>query len=232
MTQTALAFSGGKDSLACLFLNADRLAEITVIWVNPGKNYPEALEVIETARAMCPNFVEVRSDRDGQNAAHGIPSDVVPIDYTTLGMVITGEKPVKVQSYLQCCNENVSRPLMDKCKELGITELIRGQRIDEGHKSPARDGDVIEGIVFRQPIERWTAEQVLEFVRRHIELPEHFKLSHSSLDCYDCTAYTQDTADRIIWARKHPELSAEYQARLTALLSAIEPSVNALRAAG
>lgn len=228
MGKTALAFSGGKDSWACLYLNAHRLHDITVIWVNTGKNFPEALAMIDKARAMCPNFIEVRTDREGQNECQGLPSDVVPIDHTTLGMVMTGRKAVKVQSYLDCCNANISQPLMAKCTELGITELIRGQRLDEGHKSPARDGDVFFGIVFRQPIEHWTAAQVLAYIGARMEVPEHFKLSHSSLDCYDCTAYARDTADRVIWARKHPGLSAAYETRRADLLTAIKPYVDAL----
>ncbi len=224
----ALAFSGGKDSWACLHLNAHRLQEIAVIWVNAGKNFPEAEEMVAKARAMCPNFYEVHSDREGQNQREGLPSDVVPIDHTPLGMLMTGQKSVKVQSYLECCNANISQPLMAKCKELGITELIRGQRLDEAHKSPARDGDVYFGIVFRQPIEHWTTEQVLSYLTKRMEIPEHFGLAHSSLDCYDCTAYAKETGDRIIWAARHPVLAAKYEARRTLLLSAIKPYVNAL----
>lgn len=226
----ALAFSGGKDSWACLLMNDHRLHEIAVIWVNPGKNFPEAQAMVEKARAMCPNFYEVNSDRAGQNEREGLPSDVVPIDHTSLGMLMTGQKSVKVQSYLECCNANISQPLMAKCKELGITQLIRGQRLDEAHKSPARDGDVFFGIVFRQPIEHWTAAQVLAYIGERMEVPEHFKLSHSSLDCYDCTAYARDTADRVTWARKHPALSAEYEERKARLMSAIKPYVDALSA--
>lgn len=225
-----LAFSGGKDSWACLLLNAQRLADITVIWINAGKNFPEALEVIERAKVMCPNFVEVNVDRDAQNEREGIPSDVVPVDYTSFGFLVTGEKSVKIQSYLQCCNENLSRPLMDKCKELGITELIRGQRLDEGHKSPARDGDMVEGICFRQPIETWRTGEVLSYISERMEIPEHFALKHSSLDCYDCTAYAKDTGDRIIWARRHPALSQAFESRKAQLMTALNESMEALNA--
>lgn len=228
--RTALAFSGGKDSWACLFLNVHRLTEIVVIWVNTGKSFPEALAMIEKARAMCPNFVEVCVDRDAQNERCGIPSDLVPVDHTDLGMQVTSPKSVKIQSYLQCCYENISKPLMDKCKELGVTELIRGQRLSESHKSPARDGDVVEGITFRQPIERWSSEDVSSFISRRMDIPDHFALSHTSLDCYDCTAYGRETADRVAWARKYPELSAAYEDRRVRLVAAIVPHVEALRA--
>lgn len=214
MLTTALAFSGGKDSWACLWLNRDRLADILVIWIDAGKNYPEMLETIEKAKEICPNFITVKVDRDGQNKYHGLPSDVVPINWTRQGQIVTDEKQVLVQSYLNCCYENLGKSLMDYCHKVGITHLIRGQRNDEGHKSSACDGDVIEGITFLQPIETWSSHDVLGYVAQHMELPEHFQFNHSSMDCYDCTAYAAESKDRIAYTIKHhPALYAEYATR-------------------
>ena len=224
--ETALAFSGGKDSWACLWLNRFRLAEITVIWVNTGKNYPEMLATIELAKAMCPNFVEVIVDRDGQNAFNGLPSDVVPINWTLSGQNITHKKPVLVQSYLQCCYENIGMNLHAYCKANGIKTLIRGQRNDEGHKSSARDGFVIEGITYKQPIEKLTSEQVLSYVSRFMVLPDHFKFKHSSMDCFDCTAFASESKDRVAYAKdNHPELHAVYEDRRKSLQSALTESM-------
>lgn len=226
--QIALAFSGGKDSWACLWLNKHRWSDIVVLWVNTGKNYPELLETINQARAMCPNFIELVVDRDGQNAFNGLPSDVVPVNWTRLGQSVTGEKPVMVQSYIQCCLENIGENLQKYCKDHGITRLIRGQRNDEGHKSNARDGSVIEGITYEQPIEDWTAQQVLDYVSAHMPLPAHFKFKHSSMDCYDCTAFTADSVDRISYTKaNHPMLYAEYETRNQALKSALIESMKA-----
>lgn len=226
--QIALAFSGGKDSWACLWLNKHRWSDIVVLWVNTGKNYPELLETINQARAMCPNFIELVVDRDGQNAFNGLPSDVVPVNWTRLGQSVTGEKPVMVQSYIQCCLENIGENLQKYCKDHGITRLIRGQRNDEGHKSSARDGSVIEGITYEQPIEDWTAQQVLNYVEAHMPLPAHFKFKHSSMDCYDCTAFTADSVDRISYTKaNHPMLYAEYETRNQALKSALIESMKA-----
>ena len=60
----ALAFSGGKDSWACLHLMQDKID--VVLWVNTGKNYPEALESINLAKSMSKSFIEIKSDRDAQ----------------------------------------------------------------------------------------------------------------------------------------------------------------------
>lgn len=222
--KTALAFSGGKDSWACL-LQAD-LENTTVLWVNTGKNYPEMLETISKARQMCPHFVELIVDRDGQNAHNGLPSDVVPINWTSLGQVYTGAKPVKVQSYLQCCIENIGANLQRYCKEFGFTHLIRGQRNDEGHKSAARNGDVVDGITYIQPIEDWTEQQVIEFVASKMELPGHFRFKHSSMDCYDCTAFARESRDRVAYTKeKHPALYAEYWSRKQALDGALSEAM-------
>lgn len=224
----ALAFSGGKDSWACLWLNKHRLHEILVIWVNTGKNYPEMLRTIDRAKAICPNFVELIVDRDGQNAYHGIPSDVVPINWTRQGQIFTGPKSVTVQSYLQCCYENIGASLQKYCQDHGVTHLIRGQRNDEGHKSTARDGSLVDGIQYEQPIEDWTEQEVIEYVAQHMALPSHFKFKHSSMDCYDCTAYAAESKDRIDYTKaNHPTMYAEYEIRNQALKGALVESMKA-----
>jgi tRNA(Ile)-lysidine synthase TilS/MesJ len=43
-----LAFSGGKDSLACWYL-CKHLNPV-VLWVNTGKGYPETLEIVNEIR--------------------------------------------------------------------------------------------------------------------------------------------------------------------------------------
>lgn len=224
MTRNAigLAFSGGRDSWACLWLNEHRLSDIDVIWVNPGKNYPELLETVERARAMCPKFHEVRTDREGQNAREGLPADIVPIDWTALGQQISSPKSVMIQSYLGCCYQNISHPLHAKAKELGLSELIRGQRSSDAKRGACKDGDVVDGIVYRHPIEAWTTEEVMQFLIMKMTLPVHLSLRHSSMDCYDCTAYRKDSDDRIEYTkRNHPGLYSEYEARASKLDAAL-----------
>jgi phosphoadenosine phosphosulfate reductase len=232
MKKYGLAFSAGKDSMACLFLLLDQglLDEATVIWVNPGKNYPELLDTVAKAKALCKNFVEVKTDRDAQNLIEGIPSDVVPINFTRFGMEATGKKSSSViQSYIGCCYHNISGPLHAKAKELAITHLVRGQRLDESHKSPARDGMEVDGVVYLQPIETWTRDQVMEYLRTKMEIPEHYSLDHSSMDCYDCTAFLTESNDRVEFMKeKYPKFHAEYSARLETIKSALRESVEVL----
>lgn len=221
-----LAFSGGKDSLACLLMNKERLSEIAVFWVNTGKVYPETKKIIEFAKSIAPNFVEIIVDRKGQNDYHGIPADVVPINWTVSGQMIAGAKPFKIQSYLQCCCENIWEPLRQAVKAYEITHLIRGQRNDEELKATSRNGDVVDGITYLHPIEEWTAFEVLSYISKHMELPRHFNLKHTSLDCFDCTAYQKDTKDVSLYREKnHPELHKQYLARKEKLDSAIREAL-------
>lgn len=218
-----LWFSGGKDSMATLLLMKEQLHRITVLFANTGKNYPELLQTVEKTKSLCPLWEEVKADRDAQWKANGLPSDLVPIDWTHDGQRLSHVKQVKVQSYLQCCYQNITAPLWQRTKELGATVVIKGQRLDEAHKSTARDGDEVEGIRFIHPIEHWTRDNVLSYLRAELgELPEHYGLDHSSMDCYDCTAFAAHSHDRVAFMRdRHPDLYADYSEKLKSLHSAI-----------
>jgi len=59
------------------------------------------------------------------------------------------------------------------------------------------------------------------------ELPEHFQLEHSSMDCYDCTAYRKHSKDRVKWTQeRHPALYADYEAKSNLLNGAILEALN------
>lgn len=227
MATYALAFSGGKDSMTCWFMS--RHLDPYVIWVNTGKAYPETLSVIESVRSQTRKFIEIKTDQQAQNERCGIPSEIVPVDSTSLGMIFTGEKSTRVQSYLDCCFENIGGPLHRAAKQLGVDVLIRGQRNDEGHKSTARDGMIVDGMTYSQPIEDWSKDAVMSFLAQHMEIPEHFSLDHSSMDCYDCTAFFAHSKDRVQWSRvRHPELHSKYIERMRLLKDAVEPSMKAM----
>lgn len=223
----ALAFSGGKDSWACLWLYAKELPDIDVIWVNTGKVFPEIIENIKRARSVCPRFHEVYSNQEKQNNAWGVPSEIVPVNWTRLGQLNTGLKSVMVQDHLSCCMANISFPLHEKAKQLGSTELIRGQKTSDKYKGTSRDGDVVDGLVYRHPIEGWSDEEVLSYLQERMELPAYFSFSHSSLDCYDCTAFSAESRDKVEWMKTtHPDLFAKYAARREPLTQALKEAFN------
>lgn len=221
----ALAFSGGKDSLACLHLLKETLD--CAIYVDTGYAYPETRKLVEYAAALVPMHI-VHSNREAQNETEGIPSELLPVDWTRYGHATTGKKSVLIQSYQLCCFENIARPLLDKAKALGVTELVYGQRNEESHKASSRDGDMVEGIRRLHPIEDWTTEQVYAFLADRMTIPEHLHIKHSSLDCYDCTAFRAQSADRIEYTRRvHPDFHAQYEKRAMILKTIINQAIEA-----
>ncbi len=219
----ALWFSGGKDSTACLFLFEQQLPYIDVIWANTGKYLPEHLAWIERMAKLCPNFHEVKTDRDAQNERVGLPADLIPVRSTAIGAGMSGPPEIKVQSWMQCCHENIMAPVWQKTFDLGCDTVICGQRIEEPLKSTRRDGDVVNGIKFVHPIEHWTKEQTLEFCAERTQTPDFFKLAHSSIDCWDCTAYVTHTEDRAAYMKElHPEKHVIFIDRLKTLQRAID----------
>lgn len=220
----ALWLSGGKDSVACLFLHEAELSDIHVLWANTGKYLPELLDWMGKLRSMCPNFHEIRTDRVKQNERCGYPADVVAVRATAFGAMATGHQPaVKLQASIQCCHENISGPLWAKTKELGCDGVICGQRADEEYKAPRTHGDVIDGVRFEHPIEDWTSERVMEYVREKIDIPDFYRLGRTSLDCYDCTAYIGESEDWAAYMKaKHPGKYQEFVWRLRVVRDVIE----------
>ncbi len=226
----ALWLSGGKDSVACLLLNRDRLDAINVLWANTGKYLPEHLEWMKTLKAMCPNWYEVKTNRDAQNEKFGLPADVVPVRCTDFGAKFSGAPEIKVQSYLQCCHENLSGPLWTTTKQLGAKTVICGQRADEAFKAPRKNGDVIDGVRFEHPIEDWTSQQVMDYMKLQIDVPGFYELEHSSIDCFDCTAYLDHSEDRAAYLKRHhPEKHKILIHRLGVLRSAMDADLNPMQ---
>jgi 3'-phosphoadenosine 5'-phosphosulfate sulfotransferase (PAPS reductase)/FAD synthetase len=223
-----LAFSGGKDSLACWYLYKNQ--QPTVFWINTGKAYPETLEIVNEIRAECHNFVEVKTDQQKDLETNGYPSDVVPTSWTKANVEISGDKAFKIQNYLGCCWSNISKPLAEAVQEHRITRLIRGQRNDESYKASSRHGSIVFGVTYLHPIENWTKKQVLDFIAaQRGSLPEHYKIEHSSLDCYDCTGFWKHSADRVAYTKeKHPELYEKYRENMSKIKLALDESMKDL----
>lgn len=179
-------FSGGKDSLLVLLKLKDQIDHINVVFVNTGKNFLEALNFIDTIKGMCPKFIELRSDREGNWATYGMPSDLIA--------PMNG----KYQSVRTCCHSNIMMPVVHLVKALGSTILIRGNKIGDVIYDGVASGSMVEGVVIYNPIENLTDYQVIEALKTFdIVLPDYFSFEHTSLDCMDCTGYLGKTKDRL-----------------------------------
>ena len=220
---TVLQFSGGKDSLACLMLLKDRLHEITVLWCDSGDSFPETRLQMDKVKAICPSFVVANGQQPMQVLNSGYPVDVLPIRNHVQIQHIAQQGRLKLQGFAECCNNNLWKPMHKATLALGATTIIRGQKLVDSHKAPVKNGDVVDGITYIFPLENWTDEQVLEFVKDSNLLPSHYVEGGTSLDCMMCTAYLAENKwKRHYLARLHPETSLETERRLKLIKNEIE----------
>jgi len=201
-------FSGGKDSLACLYLLRPYWERITVLWCNTGDAFPETIEQMEGVKQLVPHFVEVRSDQPTQIAEWGVPTDLLPVWATPLGRAVRRDSPYRAQAAFDCCRANIWAPMERTARRLGATMIARGQRRDEQLTAPLRSGDVVEGIEYLFPIETWTRGMVDAYLAdSRIPVPANYELMDTSLDCQHCTAYLFQQAGKMTYLkRNHPKV--------------------------
>jgi phosphoadenosine phosphosulfate reductase len=206
--KVVLFLSAGKDSLACLLLLRQFWDRIIVAWANPGEPHPRTLAYMARIQSMVPNFVELKGDQPAWIREHGWPADVVPVRRTRDGEAGAGVAAVRFQSYLTCCGANMWRPMQDYLRECGASLVIMGQRADEPMRNRMRDQElqVIDGVSYWQPINSWSAGQVMRFIKAcGEELPPFYaEGAESSADCWNCTAYLDHSRGRLA-AMRHDE---------------------------
>jgi len=200
----ALHFSGGKDSLATLYLMRPWWERITVLWCNTGDAFPETRLQMDAIKQLVPHFQEVESDQPLQIAENGYPSDALSAWDTPFGAAIYEGRPHKAQAPLGCCQANIWAPMDRATRMLGATMVIRGQRNSERLKSPIRSGHVEDGIEYLFPLQEWTDEMVKGYLRDNdVALPPHYVYNNTSLDCQHCSGYLFDTVGKFDYMRKH-----------------------------
>lgn len=230
--RAALMLSGGKDSLAVFELvrNAGFLDRTAVVWVDTGAQLPEIHALMDAIKLQTPYFFVCHTDQPGQTAAHGAPVDILPVWNSVLGQAIGGDKPTKLQSWLDCCGANIWYPSYEFVKGLNVTALLRGQRNSEQFKAPTRSGQIYDGIELIYPIEDWTRDETLAYLAQQgYQIDDRLQLGHSSLDCWSCTAFASATPDRLAYlGKRHPEKAQKVFAALEEIRVVIQNELGAL----
>jgi phosphoadenosine phosphosulfate reductase len=224
----ALQFSGGKDSLACLYLLKDQLEDITVYWCDTGDSCPETVEVVETVRPWIPNFAVIQGDVASWQAIHGKPVDLVPARAHFLG-VAYGMSEVQLSNRFDCCFQNLMRPMHERMLADGVDCVIRGTKLCDTGTVPAEGATEFYNILL--PIKDWTHEQVFAYLES-VGAPKNSIYEHytniSAPECLNCTAWWDDNKTQYLKA-KHPEAHARYQQNLKSIAIVVETHLADLR---
>ena len=190
----ALQFSGGRDSLACLYLMRPFWDRITVYWCNTGAAYPETVNTVVQVCNMVPNFATIEGRQPQVIAEHGMPTDILPASSTPMGVAATGGG-VPMQDRYSCCLRSIMLPMHQRMVDDGITLIIRGQKNADRLKGSLRSGDVDGGIEYLFPIEDWSRKQVVDYLREQgAPVPRFYEMLNSAPDCMNCSAYWEEGA--------------------------------------
>jgi phosphoadenosine phosphosulfate reductase len=224
----ALLYSGGKDSRACVELLRDRLDEIIIYHLDTGDLLPEMRDSVTEVEADTPHFVRISTDVSGWIAANGLPTDLLPFGNHPVGYEL-GHATARLVSRYDCCWHNLMWPLFERVRNDGCTLLIRGTKRMDMPRLPAEDGQVIDGVELFYPLQDWTHEQVFAYLAlRGVKLPRVYDYVVNSPECARCSAWWGE-GRRDYLKKYHPELWAEYDARLQVVIDAIAPSLALLR---
>lgn len=224
----ALSFSGGKDSLACVYLLRDQLDRITIYHNDTGDLLPEVMEVVEHVKAFAPHFVHVRGDVNAWIAEHGLPTDLLPHGAHDVGRAM-GEHQLRLVARYDCCYQNLMRPLFDRVVADGNTLLIRGTKAVDMKRLPLRSGESGGGIELFYPLQDWSHDAVFDYLRS-VGAPICRVYDHvtNSPECARCSAWWSESRAAYL-KRYHPAAFADYRQRLLAVTFEISGVLDHLR---
>lgn len=224
----AIQFSGGKDSLAVLYLCRPILKDATVYFGDTGGVYPHMAEFVHktcsalgaTLRVVAPPMPLADYHREA-----GLPADIIPVERTQeMRRYTKGVGPL-LQSNLTCCSRMLWAPLNEALIADGITLVYRGSKGADSHVG-VTDGYLENGITYRSPIWDWSDDDVFAYLKGvGAETPEHYATVNNSFDCLMCTAYltSPGARERLEFTkRRYPEHWAELQGKLRSVREMID----------
>lgn len=206
----ALQLSGGRDSIACLYLMRPHWDRLTVYWLDTGAAYPETVALIAKIAEMVPNFARIEGHQPEVVAQYGLPTDILPASSTPMGVAGSGQGTLMQDRY-SCCVRSIMLPLHQRMLDDGITLIIRGQKTADRLKSTLRSGQSEHGIEYLFPIEDWDARKVMTYLREQdAPIPRFYEMLNAAPDCMTCSAWWEEGAMAYLKRYHH----AQYQENL------------------
>jgi 3'-phosphoadenosine 5'-phosphosulfate sulfotransferase (PAPS reductase)/FAD synthetase len=224
----ALSFSGGKDSLTVVWLLRDRLEDLTIYHLDTGDLLPEMRESVAWVERIAPHFVRVETKVNDWIVQNGMPTDLLPYTVHPVAEAM-GEKHTRLVPRYDCCYSNLMMPLFARVCADGNTLMIRGTKRVDMPKLPVADGEVMNGVEFHYPLQDWTNEQVMAYLRDNgVPIPRVYEHAVNSPECARCSAWWNEGRAAYL-KRHHPEIYRDYRARMEVVAAAIEVPLANLR---
>lgn len=223
----ALGFSGGKDSLACVYLLRPLKDRITIYHMDTGDLLPEVRDIVDHVRGFWPKFVHIQGNVHGWIEQNGMPTDLLPHTAHLLGKGMGESERALVQRY-DCCFQNLMWPVYSRIKADGNTLIIRGTKACDMKTLPTKSGEVKDDMELFLPINDWSNEQVFAYLRSvGAPINRIYDYVTNSPECALCSAWWGER--RAAYLKKfHPELHRQYAARLRVVAEEIAGQLNNL----
>lgn len=181
----------GKDSAAMFWRLQPYWDKVTFVWCDQGNPFPEAEAYMMGLAAQVPHFVRIEGQQKQMVERFGHPVDILPLHRTRFGHEAARTTGLMFQSTYDCCFRNLWAPMAVWCKENKVDVVLRGQRKVDKLQAPVAPGQFVDGIYYYFPLENWTDEDVFSFLEQEGRTPPGYAEGHgSSLDCMDCTGWT------------------------------------------
>lgn len=222
----ALQLSGGRDSIACLYLMRPYWDRLTVYWCDTGAAYPETVQTMAKIREMVPHFAVIDGQQPAVIEQYGIPTDILPASSTPMGINGSGTGELMQDRY-SCCLRSIMLPLHARMVQDGITLIIRGQKNADRLKSIVRSGEAHDGIEYLFPIEDWDARKVMAYLREQdAPIPRFYEMLNAAPDCMTCSAWWEEGVAKY-QKRYHHAQYLENQSKLARINQAVSDHIAA-----
>lgn len=190
----ALAFAGGKGSIACLELLRPYADRLRVIWVNTGATFPHMERFVrEAAKGL--DLAEIRVDQARHLLESGAPANVVPVESHRV-VSRHGVKGQPVSTYAECHRKLIVEPLLEFARGSGETLLVGGYNEND------RPALSVDGVELLLPLREWPNAAVQSWLQtRDVALPLQYPELDTSLHCWNCPALLDPA--RVDFIRRH-----------------------------